>query len=156
MYRTTVLSLLFLLPILSTAIQWFMPGPEPYVLPALALKWFVFWGVGVRLLLAGFSQWLRPQNTAQLLGLQHEDALFPIRELGFANIALGVLGTVSVMVWSWRFPAAVAGVVFYGLVGINHVSAGKRGAGEKTAMWTDMVFALVLFVLAVMVWRTHK
>ncbi len=153
MYRLTVLALLFILPIVSTAIQWFMPGPEPYLLPALALKWFVFWGVGVRLLLAGFSQWLQPQNTARILGLQHEDALFPIRELGFANIALGVLGAVSVMVWSWRFPAAVAGLIFYCLAGINHRSTGRSGAPERTAMWTDLGFGIVLLVLAVFVWR---
>ncbi|MOA50332.1 hypothetical protein D3C78_1733370 [compost metagenome] len=63
---------------------------------ALVAKWFVFWSVGWRLLLAGFKQIVQPRYTANvILGLKTDEALILVRELGFANVAMGVLGVLS-------------------------------------------------------------
>src|SRR5262245_17180046 len=112
MYAGIVLALLFLLPLGSTGVE--LLRSTDHFIPALLLKWLVFWGAGIRLLMAGSSQVFRPRYTANLLGLQHDDAIMPIRELGFANTAMGVIGTMSLFLWTWRFPAAVMAVLFYG------------------------------------------
>lgn len=150
MYTTIVLVLLFVLPLGSTAVE--LLRSTDHFLPALLLKWFVFWGVGVRLLMAGVSQMTRPRYTAQLLGLEGDDTL-PIRELGFANTAMGLVGSLSLALWTWRFPVAVMGVVFYGLAGVNHRSTGRGTSKERIAMFSDLGISAILLLLAFLVWR---
>lgn len=151
MYTVIVLVLLFVLPLGSTGIE--LLRSTDHFLPALLLKWFVFWGVGVRLLMAGVSQMTRPRYTADLLGLKGDDTLFPIRELGFANTAMGLVGSLSLALWTWRFPVAVMGVVFYGLAGLNHRSAGRGTSKERIAMLSDLGISAILLLLAFLVWR---
>jgi hypothetical protein len=56
----------------------------------VVVTWYVFWAVSVRLSLAGIPQIVQPRYTAQvILGIKGEDALVLVRELGFANGALG-------------------------------------------------------------------
>lgn len=50
-------------------------------------KWFVFWGVGARLFLAGLRQMIQPEYTAKtLLGIHDPESLIVVRELGFATL----------------------------------------------------------------------
>ena len=45
-------------------------------------KWFVFWAVGVRLLLAGVRQYFQPAFTAKdILGIESPDVFVLVREL---------------------------------------------------------------------------
>jgi hypothetical protein len=155
MYTIAILALLFVLPLASTGLD-ILRAAAPatsYYLPAVLLKWFVFWGVGVRLLAAGYSRMTQPRRTADLLGLKHDDALFPIRELGFANTAMGLVGAMSVLFWTFRLPSGVMGAVFYGLAGFNHRSTGQGTGRERVAMLGDLAFAAVLLVLSFVVWR---
>lgn len=151
MYTLIVLSLLFILPAGCAAVQHLQSAE--HFLPALLNKWFIFWGAGIRLLMAGGSQVFRPRYTANLLGLQGDDVQMPIRELGFANLAIGVAGALSVVLWSWRFPVGVIAIVFYGLAGLNHLVAGKHGSKERFAMLTDLAFAALLLVTLYLDWR---
>lgn len=60
-------------------------------------KYFIFWAIGVRLLIAGFKQSLQPGFTsAQIFNIRNsEESLSVVRELGFANICLGLAGILS-------------------------------------------------------------
>jgi hypothetical protein len=113
-------------------------------------KWYVFWAVGVRLLLAGLRQVIQPRYTAQVvLGLKSDDSLLVIRELGFANVALGLSGLLSIYFPSWSVPIALAGGIFYGLAGGNHALQAHRGTVETVAMVSDIFAAVVLLSFSV-------
>lgn len=115
---------------------------------ALVGKWFVFWSVGVRLFTAGLRQIFQPGYTAKvILGFQGEEALLLVRELGFANVALGVAGLLSLGLPAWRTPVALAGGIFYGLAGINHLLQGHRNPLENVAMVSDLFVAGVLLAV---------
>jgi hypothetical protein len=87
----------------------------------------------------------QPRYTARvILGLQSDEPLVLVRELGFANLGIGLVGIVSLEVASWRLAAALAGGIFYLLAGLNHVLQPKRNRLETTAMVSDLLAALVL------------
>ena len=116
---------------------------------ALALRWFAFWMVGARLGSAGLRQMLNPKFTARhILGIEGDEALILVRELGFANTAFGAIGILSLWWPAWAVPAAFAGAVFLGLAGINHAMQPHRNARENFAMLTDLLGALVLAACA--------
>ena len=88
-----VIALMAVFPFVSAVIQ-LLSGQHAMlnaaaIIPVVA-KWYVFWAVGVRLFLAGLRQIIQPRYTAEtILGIKGEDALLVVRELGFANSALG-------------------------------------------------------------------
>lgn len=141
MYYAVVIAFMFVLPGISIGME--VQGGM-LLSPAVA-KWYVFWAIGVRLLLAGIRQVTQPRYTAHtILGLRGDDVLFVVRELGFANIAFGVLGTVSLAVAEWRLAAALAGGLFYSRAGIAHIFQRDRSRLESTAMATDLFAGAVL------------
>ena len=125
MYVVTAWGLLFVLPILSIVAEVIIRGPSAFGSELIG-KWFVCWAVGVRLLVAGIVQALRPQYTAnKILGIAGDESLVVVRELGFANTSLGVIGLGSMLAPGWALPAAVGGALFYGLAG-STTPAGRR------------------------------
>jgi hypothetical protein len=69
---------------------------EGALLWAVVGKWWVFWAVGVRLLSAGIRQILQPRFTSEtILGIKGAEVLMVVRELGFANAAIGTVGVAS-------------------------------------------------------------
>lgn len=87
-------------------------------------RWFLFWAVGVRLLVAGLRQVLQPSFTAaEIFKLQGREAFPVVRELGFANLCQGLVAALSVGIPSWRIPAAVAGGLYFGVAGALHIEA---------------------------------
>jgi hypothetical protein len=144
MYYAIVALLMFALPLVSVAVD-----AAPSAAPATLLigKWYVFWAVGVRLLLAGLRQVVQPRYTAQvILGLKSDESLLVVRELGFANLSLGLCGILSMVFPEWRVPVALAGGVFYGLAGGNHVLQAHRNRLENVAMGSDIFASVVLLV----------
>jgi hypothetical protein len=143
MYFMMAVALLFVLPAACILGQSLF---EPHAISALMVgKWLAFWAVGMRLLLAGMRQMLQPRYTAEvILGLKSADALFVVRELGFANTALGLIGVGSILAPAWVSAATLAGTIFYGLAGINHLRHKARNARQNFAMVTDLVIALIL------------
>ena len=76
-------------------------------------KWFVFWGVGVRLLLAGLRQYFQPGFTSRdIMGIDNTQVYLFVRELGGANMAWGVVGLASLALPSFVLPAALAAGIF--------------------------------------------
>jgi hypothetical protein len=143
MYYVIIAAFMFALPVLSVAVELVVTNAS--IGAAILCKWFVFWSVGWRLLLAGVRQIAQPQYTAHMiLGLKTEESLILVRELGFANVAMGLLGVLSLLVPSWRLGAALAGGVFYALAGANHVFQIHRNRLENVAMLSDIFAAVVL------------
>jgi hypothetical protein len=112
-------------------------------------KWFVFWAVGVRLLLAGLRQVARPQFTAEHIFEIKDKASFTIvREIGFANLAMGALGLLSLAQSAWIIPAAIVGDLYYGLAGIGHAMRGRLNFAGWVALTSDLfIFALLALFL---------
>ena len=84
-------------------------------------KWFVFWGVGVRLFIAGVRQVAQPQFTAEsIFKVKDRGALAIVREVGFANLWMGVLGLLTLPKSGFLVAATIVGGLYYGLAGAGH------------------------------------
>jgi hypothetical protein len=130
--------------------RFFMPG-EPIIF--LVGRWFVFWGVGVRLTLAGLRQFYQPAFTAtEIFHMKSEEALPLVRELGVANIATGTVGLLSVAFASFILPASISAAIFYGVAGIRHVVERDRSSNENIAMASDLFLFVVLAVFVAGSW----
>ena len=147
MYYAVVATFMFVLPLGSILVD--AGASHAAVGALLACKWFVFWAMGWRLLLAGARQIAQPAYTArEILGLKSEESHLLVRELGFANVAMGLLGTASLWQPAWRVGAALAGGVFYALAGVNHALQAHRNRLENVAMLSDLFVAAVLLASA--------
>ena len=79
-------------------------------------KWFLFWGLGIRLFFKGVKLASTPQSTGlSLSSFKSRDSYLLLLELGFANMALGAMGILSVINDQWRLIAAIAGAIYFGL-----------------------------------------
>lgn len=143
MYLAVVALTMLVLPLLSVAIE---HAQQPAVaLSLLAGRWFVFWGVGARLGLAGLRQIVQPGFTArEIMGSEEPGALFFVRELGFANLAAAVVALLSLALPAFALPAAVSGAIFYAAAGALHVGSAHRSRNENVAMASDLWMAAVL------------
>lgn len=118
MYVVMVAALMLVVPLIFVAGQLLNQHgmlTAVTIIPIIA-KWYVFWAVGVRLGVAGLRQIFQPRYTAEtILGINSEDSLLLVRELGIANSALGSVGLATLFAPSWLLPAALAGAILYGL-----------------------------------------
>jgi hypothetical protein len=149
MYFAVVILLLLVFPMISITVEalW---SAHTLSVEFLIGKWFVFWGVGVRLFIAGARQVTQPRFTAQEIFGLGDRGVFPIvRELGFANLSMGLLGICSLVRSGWIVPAALVGGLYYGLAGAGHVFQKKRNAKENIAMVSDGFIFLVLLAFVV-------
>ncbi len=143
MYPIIVAALMFVLPLLSVVID--VGVGHQATGSYLVAKWFVFWAVGIRLLLSGLRQIVQPRYTAEtILGIKNEESHVVVRELGFANAAIAVVGIGSIIIPAWVTAGALAGGIFYGLAGVNHALRPHRNRLEVMAMISDLFVAVVL------------
>jgi hypothetical protein len=135
------------LPIVSGIIELATVGGDPILVFG---KWWVFWGVGTRLLVAGIVQASGRGPTTAILGAAkpsvQETQL--ARELGMANLCIGLAGLLA-LVPGWALPAGFAGGIYLLIAGIMHVPKRGKNAQEQLATWTDLVVGVVVVVLAV-------
>lgn len=144
MYFAIVVLLMGALPIVSIIVEFVVLHSSADLLFLIA-KWFVFWSVGVRLLLAGLRQIANPAFTAQtIFGAKDSAALPIVQELGFGNLSVGLLGALVLLVNEWILPAALVGGLFYGLAGMQHALKRDRNGAETIAMASDLFVFLVL------------
>jgi hypothetical protein len=114
-------------------------------------RWFGFWTVGTRLLLAGLRQAIRPEFTAErIFDIKGKEPLPIVQELGFANIAMGVLGTLSIIGIHWIAPSAIVGAIFYGCAGVKHITRKSKNGNEMIATISDMFAAVVLVLYLIL------
>lgn len=143
MYPVSVVLLLLVLPAASVIVEMLVRGGADIM--QLVGKWFVFWAVGVRLLMAGLRQVARPQFTAEdIFALKDPAALAIVREVGFGNLAMGTLGLLTLAFIGFLVPAAIVGGLYYGLAGAGHALRGHRNTAGQIAMISDFfIFALL-------------
>lgn len=137
-----IVAFMIVLPVLSILIEVFFSHSD---LTSSATKWFVFWSVGARLFSAGIRQVTKPEFTAKEIFEIRDPAAFKlVVELGFGTLSIGLIGLLSLWLAEWTIPAAVAGAVFFGLAGIQHVRNRVLNSKEKLAMLSDLFIAAVL------------
>lgn len=144
MYLAVIVLTMLALPLLATVLELAVGGGAP---AAVALGWFVVFGIGVRLLLAGLKQMAQPDFTARLLDIADPRARVVIRELGFANTSIALLALLSVVSPAFTVPAAVTGALFFDLAGLQHATVKVRNGKETIAMVSDLALAVVLAAL---------
>lgn len=116
----------------------------------LMFRWFVFSGVGLRLLSAGLKQATNPSFTANKIFNVNDEKSFPIvREVGLANISFGIIGVLSFFFPVFRLAASVSGSLYFGLAGSLHFFSKKRCNGEVFAMISDYFIFFVLVTLTI-------
>lgn len=137
------------LPIISGVIELVTVGGDPVLVFG---KWWAFWGVGTRLLVAGVVQASGKGPTSEILGADRPtvQAQQLTRELGTANIGMGIAGLLA-LVPGWEVPAGLAGGIFLLIAGIMHVPKKDKNAQETLATWTDLVVGLAVVILAIYV-----
>ncbi|HEX5153406.1 MAG TPA: DUF6790 family protein [Parafilimonas sp.] len=140
--------LLFFLPLLSVLYIHF--SENEIVNIGLIGKWFIFWAIGIRLFTAGIKQALDPAFTGtNIFKFTSKESYVVIRELGFANIALGVMGILSLINNDWRMMAAICGGLFFGLAALMHSIKKPDSKNEWIALLYDYaVFLMMLIYLA--------
>jgi len=149
MYFGMVIASMLILPMASIVLEAFVQNHGALDV-AIVGKWFVFWAVGMRLFIAGLRQIVQPRYTAEtILGVKDPDATLIVRELGFANTAIGSAGLGSIYLAGWVLPVAVIGAIFYALAGINHVTHRSRNTLQNVAMTSDFFAATVLLIFCV-------
>jgi hypothetical protein len=80
--------------------------------------------------------------------MKTRESFVVIRELGFANISMGIMGILSVINNNWRPLAAIVGGLYPGLAGFQHLFKKPDSRNEVIAMLYDLcVFVVVLFYL---------
>ena len=149
MYYAIVAFTMVVAPLLSIAAEY--PGITGLgSLIVVATKWFAFWAVGVRLLLAGVTQIVKPGYTLKgILGVDESRAHVVVQELGFANLSIGLAGLLSILFSIWALPVAFIGGLFLGLAGVNHLMRPHRNMRENVAMVTDLWAAAILLAVFV-------
>ncbi|MFA9375648.1 MAG: DUF6790 family protein [Lachnotalea sp.] len=114
---------------------------------AVLMKWFVFWGVGLRLFTAGMKQVITPGFTARVIFELEDRKSYPlIRELGFANICFGLCGIISLIYINFRTVTLFIGCVYYGLALLQHVIRSEKNATEIFVTITDLSIIMELLI----------
>src|SRR6202042_3797472 len=116
-------ALMLVLPLISIVAQLMLADHSALAATSnltIVAKWYVFWAVGVRLLLAGLRQIFQPRYTAEtIVGIKSAGSLLLVRELGFATTAMGSVAVATIFMPTWVLPAAIVGTIYYGLAGLN-------------------------------------
>ena len=111
----------------------------------------MFWAVGVRLLTAGARQIIKPGLTSEgILGIKGREAWQLVRELGFANVSIGLVGVVSLWKPSWRIPDAIVGGLFLLLAGIEHLPEARPHHGGEPRDVLDLAIGVLMGVYVIL------
>ena len=102
------------------------------------------WAIGIRLLTAGIRQAIKPGLTAEgILGIKDKSSWTIVRELGFANISMGLAGIISLWQPGWRPAVALIGCLFLLLDGIQYMTK-ERNFEENVAMYSDLAIGITM------------
>jgi hypothetical protein len=149
MYFVIVVLMLLVLPAASTVFE-IIFWHHSASMTAVIGKWYVFWACGVRLLLAGIRQVSQPRFTAtEIFNIDDPKTFAIVREIGFGNLSMGMLGVTTIFRSAWLVPAAIAGGLYYGLAGLGHLLRKERNPNEAVAMLSDGFAFVVLFAVVV-------
>ncbi len=137
---------IFILPVICSATQTLLNKGILFTFE-LAGKWFIFSAIGLRLFIAGIKQTTDPAFTArQIFRIDSPDSFPIVREPGFANLCFGLVAIFSLFLSQWRIVSALAGGLYYGIAGLQHLIKKPAGKNEQSAMVTNVVIFLFLLV----------
>lgn len=149
LYEWTILLLFIVMPLVAISAELLL-FRSTLPLVEIALKWFVFCTIGLRLGAAGIKQISQPQFTARVIFKIQDDGVLPIvRELGAANICFSVVALISLFAPMFRIPAAITGGLYFGLAGLLHITKPKESSQEIFAMVSDIFIFCVLGTLVI-------
>ena len=158
MYLIMVIGLMVVLPIVSIVVELVLSGGSADPVFVVG-KWFLFWGAGIRLLIAGISQSIRPGFTAEnILGSTTSDSGVNqiVQELGFANLGFGLVATIGAWLSGWQVAAAIGPGLFLLLAGIRHLPKKGKNTKEWIATLTDLLVGAILVAFAIVEVVTGK
>jgi hypothetical protein len=142
-YLGSVVLLMLVLPVISIIAD---RGNAQNLIQLIG-KWFVFWAIGIRLLLAGLRQISKPAFTLkEIFHINNTESQVIVRELGFANICFGITGILSIFISQWLPAAGFTGGLYMGIAGVYHIIKKPSGTNEVIAMVSDLFILLVLGV----------
>ena len=106
-------------------------------------KWFIFWSLGVRLIIAGLMQIFNPIYTNNLLQLSLNDFII-IRELGLANFSIGLLCTISYFKKSLQKYVCIYMFIFFTGASILHIIRIENiNFDELISLITDIILIII-------------
>lgn len=119
-----------------------------YNLWDILCKWFAFWCLGIAPITVALMQMFNPSYTANLLSISLTDFII-IKELGYAQFAIGLLGLFSLKWKAYRQSAAIVYGVFILLAMLNHfmrlaVIDVDEIASTAADLWTVIVAAVII------------
>jgi len=143
LYFINVVSTMLVLPVASILIERANHTAVP-IWPLIG-EWFVFWAVGVRLVIAGLRQVTKPSFTAnEIFRISGVESLPIVRELGFSNLCVGTGGILSLLKPEWTAIIAIVGGLYFGIAGVQHVIKKPASVNEGIAMVSDLWIFIVL------------
>ena len=149
LYEWSIVLFFLIIPLTAIIANYYLVDTKETIIE-IALKWFVFSGIGLRLGSAGIKQILHPQFTAkEIFKISEKRVSFVVRELGFANLCFSILAILSFFVQSFLIPAAITGGLYFGFAGLLHVFKQKESDKEIFAMISDIYIFVVLTVLVI-------
>jgi len=149
LYEWSVILSFIIVPLTAIGVEILIVDSSPR-LAVVALKWFVFCGIGLRLGMAGIKQIITPQFTAKEIFKIQNDGILPIvRELGFANVCFSVIALISLFIPTFRIPSAIAGGLYFGLAGLLHITKQKDSENEIFALVSDIFIFLIIGILSI-------
>jgi len=136
-------TIMIILPLVCITIEYYRN--RDVQLWMVAAKWILFWSVGIRSLSAGIVQLVYPEYTAKLIfNLSGTDFYIFIRELGVANIAIGLSAIISFRIVNWRVPVAFISFIFNLFLSANHVLHFQAGFNEAVSLAGDLLVVVAL------------
>ncbi len=148
MYLAIILLLMLVLPLGSVVAEvlWVTDANLVFLIG----KWFVFWGVGLRLLVASLKQIVNPAFTAEtIFGVTDYKAQSLVQEIGFGNLSIGMLGVLSFFEPRWLVPAAITGSLVFGIAGLKHLLEPVRNRSRTITMVSELwLFFVLAFYLS--------
>jgi hypothetical protein len=149
LYLYSTILLMLLLPALSVVID-FVFTQHHSDLISLAGKWFIFWAIGCRLLIAGLRQAIKPAFTAEtIFNIKDKESYVIIRELGLANICTGLTAIISLSIPQWRIVIAFSGGLFFGLAGLLHIIRKPDNSNELIPLISNIFIFLIMVVYSI-------
>jgi len=149
LYEVSVILFFVIAPIIGAVTEITLLN-NSYSLSGVLLKWFTFSSVGLRLFSAGLKQSIKPSFTATEIFNADEKSYPIVREVGFSNICIGILGILSFFFSDFRLAAAVTGGLYFGLAGFLRLLY-KRDRNEIFTTISNFYIFFVLLVLVLMV-----
>ena len=133
--------LLTALPVLSVAYEYHFA--QAALTGALIGKWFAFWAIGVRLMLAGCTQLASRRSKSRDVFAAREDSKIVKKATGVADIVLAAMGFLCFEIGEASLLATITLGIYMGLACLQQDF--KKPA--TITGWINMVYDLIVFAV---------